>query len=68
MKDANAKVQQKRRLVRKGLMQVDENGQETLTDKGRAAVVRAINSLPDGEEFLIELAVFEGHGISVYAN
>ena len=68
MKNVDAKEQQRKRLIKTGMIAVDDNGQQTLTEKGRQKVAHRIGLLPAGEEFLIELAVLDGHGIAVYAH
>jgi len=62
------KARQKRKLIESQLIQIDENGREQLTEKGMEVVARRIGALPAGEEFLIELAVLDSHGIAVYAD
>lgn len=65
---AEEKKKQKKQLLKKGHLQVDGNGQYVLTETGREIVRRRIEALPAGDEFLIELAVLDGHEIAVYAD
>lgn len=53
-------------LVEVGHITVDDYGYAHLTDQGRQRVGRALSKVvPNGDVILLELAVLEGHGVTV---
>jgi Mn-dependent DtxR family transcriptional regulator len=59
------KERQKSQLREQGFIEVNENGEVALTDKGKSRVANRLDRLPLGDEFLIQVAVLDAHGITV---
>jgi hypothetical protein len=54
-----------KRQQKAGYIELNETGDTVLTEAGKQRVAKLLDRLPDGYDVLIELAVFESHGISV---
>lgn len=51
--------------VEAGYVEIDENGEARLTEKGKKRVAKWLDGLPYGAEVLIDLAFCESHELPV---